>query len=222
MLVLNGLNKGGMMKLSQVFLGLLAGAFGAAIWAMVAYSFQVESGWIAWAIGLLVGVAVAIGGRNGVPAGILAVIITLLSIVSGKYAVVELYARSLDQVMDSVQVDPNNISDEVLQPHLAEIVWQSNPTEKPLKNYDQGDPSVEPKEFFPPAVWALAGEQLSKMSDEEKLALNAERIQRVNDVKEALAGVRQEGFVNAFGFFDLIFFGLAVYTAWKVATRDED
>jgi hypothetical protein len=76
----------------DVSIGLVAGAIGAGIWAVIAYFTGFELGWIAWGVGLLVGVGVAIGnkGEGSVPAGVLAAVLAILSVVGGKYAMVRM------------------------------------------------------------------------------------------------------------------------------------
>jgi hypothetical protein len=52
-----------MYRFSALVGGLVAGAIGAGIWAVIAYFTGFELGWIAWGVGLLVGVGV-IGPRR--------------------------------------------------------------------------------------------------------------------------------------------------------------
>ena len=91
--------------MKDVVFGLIGGALGALLWAGVVYVTEYEIGWIAWAIGGLVGFSVALGnkdrGRSPMAAGSLAVIITTLSIVAGKYAAVEMLLPSDAEIIEA-------------------------------------------------------------------------------------------------------------------------
>ncbi len=84
--------------MKDVAFGLVGGAVGAFVWAAVVYVTEYEIGWIALGVGGLVGFCVALGnkdrGRSPTAAGTLAVVITALSIVAGKYAAVEMLMPS--------------------------------------------------------------------------------------------------------------------------------
>ena len=74
--------------------GVLCGIIGAAIWAGISYGTGYEIGWIAWGVGGLVGLGCAWGSKgSGALPGTVAIIVTLLSILGGKYAAVELSIR---------------------------------------------------------------------------------------------------------------------------------
>src|SRR5262249_29176997 len=82
--------RGESMKLKPLVFGLLGGAIGAAIWAGIVIGSHRESGWIAWGIGGLVGLAVRLGSlpEEGSGPGVLAVLIAVVAIVAGKYMAV--------------------------------------------------------------------------------------------------------------------------------------
>jgi hypothetical protein len=74
--------------------GVIGGLIGAALWAGISYSTGYEIGWIAWGVGGLVGLGCGWGGKGGgTLSGTVAVIITILSILLGKYAAVDFAIR---------------------------------------------------------------------------------------------------------------------------------
>jgi len=79
--------------------GAIAAAVGAAVWAGIVYYAQMEIAWIAIGIGFLVGFAVRTAGRGVTPKfGILGALLSLLSVVCGKYfAIIAFVAQEMDQ-----------------------------------------------------------------------------------------------------------------------------
>ena len=219
------------MKPIQIIAGLVAGAIGAAIWAAIAYYAEVEIGYIAWGIGLVVGIAVAAAGENGPLAGVTAVAITILSIVGGKYATVEMSiqeAQAQLQNWDEEQAfSADEVSDEVIQGILADAIAEQREADGESvewPEYDEDEDSVEAT--YPADIWKEAGGQLASKTDDEKQELRQQHVDRVKEwakeMGQAMADQwREEGFLASFGPMDLLFFGLAVFTAWGVAARDE-
>ncbi|MEM7781995.1 MAG: hypothetical protein AAF939_13155 [Planctomycetota bacterium] len=216
------------MKPTQIFAGGVAGVLGAVIWAAIAYYANVEIGYIALGIGFLVGVAVAATGKNSATAGVLAVVITCVSICAGKYASIEL---SIQKAANDFAASTDVISDEDLISGLAdkiaedredageEIAW-------PEVN-DDSEVELPLSTYYPKDLWAEASEKFAGMSAEEKQVLKDERNKMMEEIKQAFGqalgnNVRQEAFLASFGFLDILFFGLGAYTAWGIASRDED
>ena len=75
----------------------IAGLVGAAIWGGIAYFANVEIGYVAWGIGLLVGFAgrAACGGVGHVAVAGSAVLMTMLAIVGGKLIVLRMLAGEI-------------------------------------------------------------------------------------------------------------------------------
>ena len=80
--------------------GLIGGFVGAAIWAAIIALTEYEIGWIAWAVGALVGIGVRIGssGEEGPWLGILSVLIAFASIYAGKAFGLYFLAVNLGQI----------------------------------------------------------------------------------------------------------------------------
>ncbi len=90
---LGGIAKAGGFAASPMipFVGaVIGGAIGAAIWAAIAYFTGYESGWIAWGVGVLVGMGASISPTEsvggGAITGAMAAIVAMAAITGGKYA----------------------------------------------------------------------------------------------------------------------------------------
>ena len=83
-----------MQALKWIVAGFLGGAVGAAAWAAAAHFINAELGVIAWGIGFLVGGCVRLAARPawGAGPGSVAVAISWLAILAGKYAAAALAA----------------------------------------------------------------------------------------------------------------------------------
>jgi hypothetical protein len=67
--------------------GILAALVGGFVWGLIVIVTDYDVGFVAWGIGFLVGIAVVrfAGGRKGAPLQTVAVLLSLLGIVTGKY-----------------------------------------------------------------------------------------------------------------------------------------
>lgn len=220
------------MKPIQMIAGFAAGAVGAAVWAAIVHFANAEIGYVAWGVGILVGVAVAATGRNSTPAGIGAVLITILALVAGKYAAVELYVQGLQTEIEEAASEWSGLDEEVtaqdLQSFLAhKLVAQREAAGETIEWPEVAENETNLAAFFPADIWAGAVEQLAEKSDEQRAALSNEfvveaKIMTDDFVEADMKAIREEGFMASFGAFDLIFFGLAIATAWGIASRDEE
>lgn len=213
------------MNLSQIIAGTVAGFVGAAIWAAISYYANIEIGYVAWGIGILVGIAVAATGENGAGAGIVAVLITVLSLLGGKYAAVELQARNIEEALGSQTVSAESITDEALQSDFADkIIEERESTGESVSRpeIDLDDTDAPLAASYPRHIWAEAGDRLEEATAEEKDAMRAEHARQIEEMIGLFSGaMRDRGFRESFSAFDLLFFGLAVVTAWGIAARDE-
>ena len=87
---------------AHVLLGAVAGAvIGAVIWAAVTAGTGYEVGYVAWGVGILVGMGAKLLGGEGVPTGIACAVLALLSIFSGKMVAAHYIVRG--EIVDSMQ-----------------------------------------------------------------------------------------------------------------------
>lgn len=200
--------------------GLVGGVLGAAVWGGVAYGTGYEIGWLAWGIGAIVGIGVAWGARGGAAAGLLAV----LSILGGKYASVHLPVNKelTDQfaALDQAVADLGN--DASVIPHVAyEIVDDRTANGEPIEWPEGVNPdAAEDEEDFPQAVWSEARARWEAMSGAEQASYRTMLTERMRGGFEAyLAEVRMNAMKHSFGVLDVVFFLLAIVTAYKIGSN---
>lgn len=206
--------------------GLIGGAIGAAIWAAVVYFTEYEVAWIAWGVGALVGYGVAVGNRgashSATGAGILAVGIAILAIVAGKYAAIQLVLPDTDDIaaawiasLEDEELVVSYVADEV----AGEFEAAGRPVEWPA-GVDPNRASTEAE--YPPDVWAEAASRWTGFSQEERSSFRGELEDQIQQNAAAAgpeirATMVEEAFRGSFGGLDILFFGLAVVTAFGVA-----
>lgn len=208
-----------MKLLTASIVGVIAGLIGASIWAAIAYFAHFEIGWIAWIIGGLVGFGVALGakGETGMDTGILAVVIAVASICGGKWAAIHFeVSKSLGEVQSQVTVS----NDDAMLFMAHDLVKEYESGGKAMK-WPEGysKDSAEDKDHFPKELWKDVTKRWQSMSATEQASYR-DAIQ--NNIKASMASfasaIESEGFFQSFGLLDLLFFGLAVVTAFKIGT----
>jgi hypothetical protein len=192
---------------------LMGGMIGAAIWAAIAHFFNLEVGYIAWGVGLLVGLGFRFlgGDAKGPVAGIATAAIAVVSILAGKYCAVALALGAFGS--ESVEFFPEDgIAHEARQ--LAEA--------RELKgekiNWPEVADDAPARETFPAEIWHEAEKTwhaLTPAEQEQRLAQRRKEFQ-------AIAGQLDDHlqwivFRNSFNIIDLIFGFLAISTAYKLA-----
>lgn len=209
--------------------GLAAGLVGAAAWAALAYFANFEIGWLAWLIGGGVGFAVAIaanakGGANQAT-GALAAAIAILAIVGGKFAAVSLVVDKA--IKEHMNIENLSLSDEALmQGFASEVCEQRSAAGKPLQwPNGKDEQSAESLADFPAEAQRLAKSRWNSMSPEDQAAHRAAEEKSLRDgmtmvVSTLRSEARSEGFADSFGVIDIVFFLLAIVTAFKVGAMD--
>ncbi len=209
-----------MYRMHAMLYGALAGAAGAALWAAIAYLANMEIGWIAWGVGLAVGVGVAVGneGEGSLPAGVLAAALAAGSVVVGKYATVQLMLPNETELvsnavasLDDTELLVSYVADEVVAEYGdagRAVVWPA------------GADSLQPAEEadYPPAIWAEALARWNRMRAEDQLAFRAGLEAQIQaSAAELRNAMSRAGFLGTFGLLDIVFFALAVFTAFRIA-----
>lgn len=151
--------------------GIVAGVIGAAIWAAIAYFLNVEVGYVAWGIGGLVGFAVAKGGdgEGSTNNAIFAVVVTVLSIVGGKYAVLEIsFAQELAGI-EMLSVDDIPDEQELLVYLCDELIAEKENQGEEITWPAGVDPDeATSQEEYPETIWQVASQQWNDMDDQAK------------------------------------------------------
>ena len=215
----------------QIIAGVVAGAVGAAVWAAIAYYANVEIGYVAWGIGILVGAAIAATGKRSPLAGVAAVLITIVAIAGGKYAVIEIAVQQMRAEMDLMAAQELGPEVEVTDVELQGFLAGKNATQREEAGEEISWPEVAEDEesveaVYPADIWREAGEQFKQKTPDEKVALREEYLAAARELtanfgQAFVDAARKEGFAASFGIIDVIFFGLAVITAWGIASREE-
>ncbi len=218
-----------MLRLGAVAGGLIAGSIGALIWAGIAYFTGYEVGWVAWGVGGLVGLGVLLGngGTRSQAAGVLAVAVTIMALLAAKYTTVQLVLADGSEIEDALLTGLQD--DELVISYLADdVVVEFMSGDKPV-NWPAGvDPSQAASQAeYPADVWAIAQSRWDAMSLTEREDFRGELQQMVAAnlalaLDEMRGEMAQVGFIGSFGLMDIIFFGLAVVTAFKMAAASAD
>ena len=204
-----------------IIAGVIAGITGALVWALIAYYTGYEIGYLAWGIGVAVGIAVAWGTEGGQKNGIIAVMIVILAIIAGKYTSVEI---SVSKGLKSANAQINQsmeAGDDFLISWLASAIAYNVEEEGGKVNWFAGvtADTAENKQHYPSRIWNAAKASWTMMTDAEKASFKSDvQAQIKANLNMYTNQVRSEGFLKSFSAFDLIFFFLAVTTAFKVAS----
>lgn len=198
--------------------GLVGGAIGAAIWAGITYGTGMEIGWIAWGVGFLVGLGVRIAcgdSAEGVLPGGVAVVAAVLALLVGKYAAIQLL---LQQEMPDIAV---SFTATDLKVGLADEVvaeWQAEGRQMNWPNGMSVEEATEEADY-PPKVWQEAETRWAKFTPDEQQKMIQDQQQEfdaaIGDFSDEIA---MEAFKESFSPIDLLFFGLAIFTAFKLGS----
>ncbi len=203
--------------------GVAAGIGGAVVWALIAYFTGYEIGWIAWGIGAAVGAGVAWGSTGSPAMGITAVVISVLAILAGKFITVEII---LAKELKAANQDMNQqvLNEEYVISWLADGVVAVYQEKQIPVNWPEG---VNPENAasqadYPADVWQAAASKWNSMSAEEKEEYRENvRQQAEVNIAEYASEMRKEGFIGSFGIIDIVFFLLAIATAYKIGSKTD-
>lgn len=193
---------------------------GAAIWATIGYTTGYEVGWIAWGLGALVGLGMAVGsGRTAGPSGgMVAVVIALAGIGVGKYAA---FYLAVDQEVNkhtSRGVDSDHLISQIADELANEretagkkINW---PNQKPLEERTR-------ESDYPPDLWQAARKIWDDFGSERQAEVTAEQ-QRLYEERVASlkAKIRAEQFPKTISPFMILWVVLAGVSAFKIGSSD--
>ncbi len=187
------LNKLGVRVILGCGLSIIAAGLGTILWIVVLALTGYESGFVAWGIGGLAGLGMALGFRGVHPlAGIGAALFATGGILIAKMIMVlVILAPSLMYAVDET-LPPR----QALTEHLANRAFWDDPEDRP-----------------PEAHQAEAMARVAEMTDEEVL----EELDVARDYASSQTGGATIG--DVFGLIDLLFFGLAIITAYRLGAR---
>lgn len=201
-----------------IIAGVIVGIIGAAAWAAVAFFTGFEIGWIAWGIGAGVGAAIAWGCDTSKATGVIAVVIALAAIMAGKYLAVEIsLAKEKDNANQEIAASMND--EEYLISWLADGLIYDMQQNGQTINWPAGVNPDEAckKDHYPHVVWAASEATWNNMNDAEKDEFRvAVKEQAASNINEYANSLKAEGFMSSFGPIDIIFFVLAIASAYKL------
>ncbi|HSF17689.1 MAG TPA: hypothetical protein VLK65_19255 [Vicinamibacteria bacterium] len=222
-----------MTYMKSVGLGVFAGLVGAAVWAGISYLTGYEVGWIAWGVGALVGVAVRFASKpdvsltgdgaedaireiraesNQVGPGVVAAAIAIAAVLVGKYAAVMLVIGNPSAI---------DFQEELLISYVADEVVAEFEAEGRNVNWPEGvDPRfAEAEADYPRDAWTEASRRWEAMSAEA-------RSQFEEETKAAVAAMMSQesksAWLASFSAIDLLWFGLAAWTAFKLGASGSE
>ncbi len=221
-----------MSLLKMAIGGAVSGLIGAAIWAAIGYFTGLEIGWIAWGIGMLVGIGVRVVGSQevatfdkvqkrmvrttvgaeGPVAGMVAAVLAVVSVLAGKYALVHLFVSApASSIEDFLEDDAmiSSIADQIVVEHESAgrpVSWPAGVTAD--EAYERTD--------YPPEIWTEAESRWNAVPPEEKESFKAAQAELIGAAFESMEGAQGSMFLASFGAFDLLWFGLAAVTAFRL------
>jgi len=208
------------MNLGGIIAGAIAGIIGAVVWAAIAFYGDLEIGWIAWGIGAAIGFAMSAVSKSGGPgAAAFAVLITVASLVGGKYLAVQMAVSKVGEELGL----PTDVSDEQLIEQLAYTIAEAKTLagEKLAWRNNSNFQNIQSIEDFPLDVLQEATKNFNAMTAEEILVkkddLRKEIKKAIGLFKKDLAN---KVFMASFGILDIVFFLLGIVTAGRIAYAD--
>lgn len=204
--------------------GLIGAAIGGAIWVLVGYYADAEVGYIAWAIGLFAGIGVRIfaGDSEGVMPGVAGGASAVIGVVGAKYMVISLLVNNA--MATELDLDFTFTENDMVVEAADEVVgeWES---QGKAVNWPAGM-SIEEAQTqadYPAPIWAEATKRVAELSAEEKQNAIADKKAQFEEFKVGMANMmKEEAFKQAFGGFDLLWFALAAFTAFRVGAGGGD
>jgi predicted Zn finger-like uncharacterized protein len=200
------------MVLWPVF-GLGGGAIAGVIWVAVGYFFQREVGYIAWAVGLCVGLGVRLAARDrsGIGAALMAIAISFFVILSCKFTVAYLLTTKF---VNNVAADDNDDGVKFILAMNTESQEAINDAAAGRKGTDHKLGNATTFDELPKSIQEKTERRWKKMTAEEKKELRNEA-QGVAKVPTLLLAVF--AFIASFRILDVLWFGLASFTAFRVS-----
>ena len=199
--------------------GSIGGAIGVAIWVAVGYFTSYEIGWTAWGVGFLVGLGVRAGAGDveGLGPGVVAGGMSVGAILIAKFLVISFLVS--DAMPEQASFDQIS-SEQVIASFAGKIAEEQEAAGKTInwpaevENLD-----VPPEQCYPQDIWAEAKQRWQKLTPEEQEQATEDlRTEVVNGVEQFEADVRDIAFKESFTPWDFLWFGLAVFTSFKVGS----
>lgn len=211
-----------MSYLKWAIAGLVGAAAGGLVWFLIGYYAKAEVGYIAVLVGFLAGLGVRVAASEsevGTGPAMAALIAAFFGIAVAKYAVTRIRVDNiLAPMIAQAMADPSEserhseMANEVAEKREAvgkPVAW---PAGKDLE-------SAELEADYPADIWAEAKQRLDAETPEQRqLALQQRQQMLQNGLGEARQAIIKQVFVQSFGMYDLLWFGLAGMAAWRTGS----
>lgn len=198
---------------------LIGGGIGGAMWYGVAMGANRELAILAWLVGAITGVGAAAGARAyvGTYTGIIAVVVTLGAVIGAKYMVVENIVGQVEQKVSRQVV--------AKEEHAIGLIGRDVAKEHEAagKRYQWPD-EVTPdtalmEDDFPAIIWTEAKGRYDALDDAAKAQKRSDATAELRKAfKGAMNEVRSEGFAEMFSLYDILFFILAIGSAYAIGS----
>ncbi len=214
-----------------------AAIIGAIGWAALSYFANIELGWLAWGIGALVGFAARWGAKEdrGFSYGAMAAAFAILAIFIGKYAAVALAVeRNVAAIVaEDIWANREVTPEDGIAAIAGDVAEEWTAAGRNM-NWPAGMNAEEAfaREDYPAEVWTEASQRWENLPEEEKTkeleaqtAMREALLENIKNGDFGNPGGKQAIIFNAlkdaFGFLDLVFVGLAIYTAFTIGKGQE-
>lgn len=203
--------------------GLIGAAVGVLIWVCCGYFLHREIGWVAWGVGFLVGFGVRYAaylfdeGDASLAKGLFAALTAIGAIITAKFLLFTILVGGDDFAGLRKRAASMRYDDEALIATIASDICTG--TETQGKSIPWAGPLGMPldaaprKNDYPPDIWRQAEARWKQLGPKE---------QQDRKVSWAICGTiatslgKKPEFGETFSFYDILWFGLAIITAYKV------
>ncbi|MBL4810317.1 MAG: hypothetical protein JKY43_09725 [Phycisphaerales bacterium] len=219
---------------------IIGGAIGAAVWAAISHFTGYEIGYVAIGVGFICGIGAVIGsgGEGGAWSGTVAIVVTLLAIVTGKAIVNSIYVDNLQQLQAAVQAgveDKTTLEEysqeEAIMGIASDIAWDR---EEAGQKIDWPNPEINLYETldlsdFPQDIIDQTNSKWDSMSTQQQTQYRQDQVDRFNEDAAAFSQMLTEEMASSTSVIDnlspidALWAFLALGAAWSVGSgRSED
>ncbi|CAN5694663.1 hypothetical protein BH11PLA1_BH11PLA1_03270 [soil metagenome] len=202
--------------------GSIGGAVGVAAWAGLILAAGVESGWVAWGVGAVVGYGVAVCARERANAlsGTIALVLAMASICVGKYVAVSVmvdrFTTSSKFVAQRAEAEATGIKIMYAHREVERLRAANKPAVFPG---GVSEDDAETAAMFPPGAWEKGEAAFAAEPDENKQAAHQFVGAAVSaHVSERVAEAKADAWKASFGPLDIVFLLLAIFTAFRIGS----
>ena len=214
--------------------GFVSAIIGSVIWAGIVYYIDYEIGFVAWAIGVLIGFVMAvIANEKSIMLGIIASLFAIISIVGGKYFIAKWYVMPLleeefsallevplDETIQNWVNDPDLMFQAICHHLAGQGEFDDEFAEKVMSVYEGDDPDPDLKEKILAAHDRIL-ELRDSYSHTRKEDIARQQIAETTElIKNALIHniSLRDAFFATFSFFDIFWIILAISSAYRIAS----